>query len=36
MMQWLGSAVEAREVTMNAIAMLGETELIKERMQIIE
>jgi tetratricopeptide (TPR) repeat protein len=36
MMQWLGSADEARELTQRAIALLGETELLKERMQIIE
>ena len=36
MMQWLGSADEARELTQKAIALLGETELLKERMQIIE
>jgi tetratricopeptide (TPR) repeat protein len=36
MMQWLGSAEDARELTQQAIALLGETELLKERLQIIE
>jgi tetratricopeptide (TPR) repeat protein len=36
MLQWLGSTDEARELTQKAIALLGETELLKERMQIIE
>jgi hypothetical protein len=34
--QWLGSAEEARALTQKAIALLGETEILKERMQIIE
>jgi hypothetical protein len=36
MLQWLGSAEEARALTQKAIALLGETEILKERMQIIE
>lgn len=36
MLQWLGSAEEARQLTEKAISILGETELLKERMQIIE
>ncbi|MCS7300562.1 MAG: hypothetical protein NZ556_03290, partial [Fimbriimonadales bacterium] len=36
MLHWLGSAEEARELTEKAIALLGETEVLKERMQIIE
>jgi len=36
MLHWLGSASEARELTEKAIALLGETEILKERMQIIE
>jgi tetratricopeptide (TPR) repeat protein len=36
MLHWLGSADEARELTEKAIALLGETETLKERMQIIE
>lgn len=36
MLHWLGSAEEARTLTRQAIALLGETEVLKERMQIIE
>lgn len=36
MLHWLGSAEEARALTEQAIALLGETETLKERMQIIE
>ncbi|MFN7016925.1 MAG: hypothetical protein ACK4P5_07175 [Fimbriimonadales bacterium] len=36
MLHWLGSADEARELTEKALALLGESEILKERMQIIE
>lgn len=36
MMQWLGSTDEAREQTQAAIALLGESEILKERMQMID
>ncbi|MCS7300481.1 MAG: hypothetical protein NZ556_02870 [Fimbriimonadales bacterium] len=36
MLHWLGSADEARELTQKAMQILGETEVLKERMQIIE
>ncbi|MFN3691070.1 MAG: hypothetical protein ACK4UU_09120 [Fimbriimonadales bacterium] len=35
-LHWLGSADEARELTEKALTLLGESELLKERMQIIE
>ncbi|MCS7209345.1 MAG: hypothetical protein NZ874_07215 [Fimbriimonadales bacterium] len=36
MLHWLGSADEARLVTEKALAILGESEVLRERMQIIE
>lgn len=36
MLHWLGSAEEARQLTQQAMSILGETELLKERLQLID
>lgn len=36
MLHWLGSAEEARQLTQKAMSILGETEVLKERMQLID